>query len=60
MKKSDQRLIRFCARQKHKDLIELVRRSDQLLKEPLEGKEDEVAKAIARVNVRICTDFLQQ
>lgn len=51
---------RILRKAKHKDLIELVRRSDQLLKDTLEGKEDEVAKAIARVHVRICTDFLQQ
>ena len=35
---------------KHKSLIELVRKSDQLLKDTLEGKSDAVAKAIADVH----------
>ena len=35
---------------KHKSLIELVRKSDRLLKETLEGKSDAVAKAIANVH----------
>ena len=35
---------------KHKSLIELVRKSDQLLKDTLEGKNDAVAKAIADVH----------
>ena len=35
---------------KHKKLIELVKKSDQLLKDTLEGKEDAVAKAIADVH----------
>ena len=35
---------------KHKSLIELVRKSDRLLKDTLEGKSDEVAKAIADVH----------
>jgi len=35
---------------KHKSLIELVKRSDQLLKNTLDGKSDEVAKAIADVH----------
>ncbi len=35
---------------KHKSLIELVRRSDRLLKDTLEGKSDAVAKAIADVH----------
>ena len=34
----------------HKSLIELVRKSDQLLKDTLEGKSDAVAKAIADVH----------
>ena len=34
----------------HKSLIELVRKSDQLLKDTLEGKSDTVAKAIADVH----------
>ncbi len=37
-------------RAKHKSLIELVRKSDQLLKDTLEGKCDEVARAIAEVH----------
>lgn len=35
---------------KHKSLIELVKKSDQLLKDTLEGKSDAVAKAIADVH----------
>ena len=35
---------------KHRSLIELVRKSDQLLKDTLEGKSDVVAKAIADVH----------
>lgn len=35
---------------KHRSLIELVRKSDQLLKDTLEGKSDAVAKAIADVH----------
>ena len=35
---------------KHKNLIELVKKSDQLLKDTLEGKGDAVAKAIADVH----------
>ena len=35
---------------KHKSLIELVRKSDQLLKDTLEGKNDAVARAIAEVH----------
>jgi len=35
---------------KHKSLIELVKRSDQLLKDTLEGKREAVAKAIADVH----------
>ncbi|MBR1479071.1 MAG: AAA family ATPase [Lachnospiraceae bacterium] len=35
---------------KHKSLIELVKKSDQLLKDTLEGKKDAVAKAIADVH----------
>lgn len=35
---------------KHKSLIELVRKSDQLLKDTLKGKNDAVAKAIAGVH----------
>ncbi len=35
---------------KHKSLIELVRKSDRLLKDTLEGKSDAVAKAIANVH----------
>ena len=35
---------------KHKSLIELVRKSDQLLKDTLDGKNAEVAKAIADVH----------
>ncbi|MBO5550817.1 MAG: AAA family ATPase, partial [Lachnospiraceae bacterium] len=35
---------------KHKSLIGLVKRSDRLLKDTLEGKSDEVAKAIADVH----------
>ena len=35
---------------KHKSLIELVKKSDQLLKDTLEGKRDAVAKAIADVH----------
>ena len=34
----------------HKSLIELVRKSDQLLKDTLDGKRDAVAKAIADVH----------
>ena len=34
----------------HKSLIELVKKSDQLLKDTLEGKSDAVAKAIADVH----------
>ena len=37
-------------RSKHKSLIELVKKSDQLLKDTLEGKNDAVAKAIAEVH----------
>ena len=35
---------------KHKSLIELVRKSDRLLEDTLEGKSDAVAKAIAEVH----------
>ena len=35
---------------KHKSLIELVKKSDRLLKDTLEGKSDAVAKAIADVH----------
>ena len=35
---------------KHKSLIQLVKKSDQLLKDTLEGKSDTVAKAIADVH----------
>ena len=35
---------------KHKSLIELVRKSDQLLKDTLEGQNDAVARAIAEVH----------
>jgi len=35
---------------KHKSLIELVKKSDQLLKDTLDGKSDAVAKAIADVH----------
>ena len=35
---------------KHKSLIELVKRSDQLLKDTLEGRSGAVAKAIAEVH----------
>ena len=35
---------------KHKSLIELVKKSDQLLKDTLEGKNDAVAKAITDVH----------
>ena len=35
---------------KHKSLIELVKKSDQLLKDTIEGKSDEVAKAITNVH----------
>ena len=35
---------------KHKSLIELVRKSDKLLKDTLDGKSDAVAKAIADVH----------
>ena len=35
---------------KHKSLIELVRKSDQLLRDTLEGKSDAVARAIADVH----------
>ncbi len=35
---------------KHRSLMELIRKSDQLLKDTLEGKRDAVAKAIADVH----------
>ena len=37
-------------RAKHESLIELVRRSDRLLKDTLEGREEDVAKAVAEVH----------
>ena len=37
-------------RAKHKSLIELVKKSDKLLKDTLEGSEEAVAKAIAEVH----------
>ena len=41
---------KILSKAKHKKLIELVKKSDQLLKDTLEGKEDAVAKAIADVH----------
>jgi len=41
---------RILRKAKHKSLIELVRKSDQLLKDTLEGKNDAVAKAIMEVH----------
>ena len=37
-------------RSKHKSLIELVKKSDQLLKDTLEGNNDAVAKGVAQVH----------
>lgn len=41
---------RILRRASHKDLVDLVRRSDRLLKKTLAGDEDAVAKAIAEVH----------
>ena len=41
---------RILRKAKHESLIELVRRSDQLLKDTLEGNSDAVARAIAEVH----------